>query len=166
MKKLVVVGNGGFAKEVEWIINRINSVEPTWDFLGFIDDSPSLQVVGDDRFIIDYPEDLYVSIAIGTSSIRKKLYKQFKKNANVHFANLIDPSVLISDSVCIGEGNIICAGTIITVDVHLGNCNIINLDCTIGHDSIIYDFVTINPSVNVSGNVNIDNCCIVKIKSE
>lgn len=30
---------------------------------------------------------------------------------------------------------------------------IINLDCTLGHDDIIKDYVTIYPSVNVSGNV-------------
>ena len=39
---------------------------------------------------------------------------------------------------------------IIQVDIFLGNCNIINLDCTVGHDAHIDDFVTINPSVNIS----------------
>lgn len=34
---------------------------------------------------------------------------------------------------------------------------IINLDCTLGHDNIICDFVTIYPSVNVSGNM-VEEC--------
>lgn len=55
----------------------------------------------------------------------------------------------------IGEGTIICAGTIITVDIKIGNHVIINLDCTLGHDDVIEDYVTIYPSVNVSGNVTI-----------
>ena len=74
------------------------------------------------------------------------------------FATLVDPSALVSNRVDIGEGSIICAGTIITVDIKIGNHVIINLDCTIGHDDVIEDFVTIYPSVNVSGNVLIGEC--------
>lgn len=58
----------------------------------------------------------------------------------------------------IGEGTIICAGTIIIVDIRIGNHVIINLDCAISHDDVIEDFVTINPSVNVSRNVVIGQC--------
>lgn len=36
---------------------------------------------------------------------------------------------------------------------------IINLDCTLGHNDVIGDFVTIYPSVNGSGNVSVGECC-------
>ena len=40
MKKLVIVGAGGHGRELlEWVYD-INKIEPTWDFLGFIDDNP------------------------------------------------------------------------------------------------------------------------------
>lgn len=159
MKKLVIVGNGGFAKEVKWLVERINLKTPTWNFLGFIDnDKNALNVVGDDRFIHDYQNELYVSIAIGTSEIRRDLYRFYKENLNIRFPNLIDPDVVFSNHILWGEGNIICAGSILTVDISIGNCNIINLDCTIGHDAIIEDFITINPSVNISGNTVIKAC--------
>ena len=58
----------------------------------------------------------------------------------------------------IGEGTIICAGSIITTNVIIGDHVIVNLDCTIGHDDIIRDFATLYPSVNVSGNVIIEPC--------
>ncbi|SFI32288.1 hypothetical protein SAMN04487830_14213 [Pseudobutyrivibrio sp. OR37] len=64
----------------------------------------------------------------------------------------------MSKRVKVGEGTIICAGTIITVDVTIGNHVIINLDCTLGHDDIINDYVTMYPSVNVSGCCNIGEC--------
>lgn len=153
MKKLVIVGSGGFARETEWLVERINHHVPTWDFLGFIDnDNNSNRVIGDDQFIIEYKSELFVAIAIGTSKIRQKLFEIYKKNPNIQFPNLIDPSVMYSERIRWGVGNIICAGTIITVDVKIGSCNIINLDCTVGHDCIIENFVTINPSVNLSGN--------------
>ena len=67
--------------------------------------------------------------------------------------------MIISNRVNIGEGCIICAGNIITVDITIGNHVILNLDCTVGHDAKIYDYVTINPSVNVSGNTVVGECC-------
>ncbi len=79
-------------------------------------------------------------------------------NPETHFATLIDPSVEMSDRVTVGEGTIICAHTIITVNISIGNHVIINLDCTIGHDSVLNDFVTLYPSVNVSGITTIGYC--------
>lgn len=37
MKDIVIVGVSGFAGEITWFIDRINSVEPYWNFLGYID---------------------------------------------------------------------------------------------------------------------------------
>lgn len=158
MKKLVIAGSGGFAGEVEWLIKRINAKGPVWDFLGFIDNErKGPDIVGNDDFVIHHTEELYVSVAIGSPGIREKIYRLYKTNPKVRFANLVDPGVLLSDSVCMGEGNIICAGSILTVNISMGNCNIINLNCTVGHESELGDFVTVNPGVNISGNVRIDS---------
>ena len=162
MKNIVIVGKGGFGREVEWLIERINSVNPTWNVLGYIDNNLSDEgVIGDDDFIINYEDELHVAIAIGNSKAREKIYNKYIVNPNIKYPNLIDPSVLFSSSVKIGIGNIICAGTIMTVDISIGNCNIRNLDCTVGHDSTIANFVTINPSVNISGNVRLGKCILI-----
>ena len=64
----------------------------------------------------------------------------------------------MSDLIQLGRGNIICAGTILTVNIQIEDFCIINLDCTIGHDDVLDSFVTIYPSVNVSGNVHVGQC--------
>lgn len=71
---------------------------------------------------------------------------------------MIHPSVIYSESVNFGEGSIVCAGNIITVNIEIGKHVIINLDCTIGHDANIGDYSTILPSVNVSGFVKTEEC--------
>ena len=152
MKDLVIVGDGGFGKEVEWLVKHINDKEPTWNFIGFISkETQNPNVIGDDDYVINYNKELYVAIAMGTSGLRENLYNAYRINPNIRFANLIDPGVECSERILMGDGNIICAGTIMTVDITIGNCNIINLDCTVGHDAVIGDFVTVNPSVNISG---------------
>ncbi len=158
-KDLILIGASGFGREVAWLVERINAVESTWNLLGFLDDNPELAgqyvddypVLGPSASAANYP-DAWFSCAIGASKIRKQVIEQL---GDVKFATLIDPSVLCSDRVTIGEGTIICAGTIIAPDISIGKHVIINLDCTAGHDDVLRDFVTLYPSVNVSGNTTI-----------
>ena len=164
MKDLYIIGAGGFGREVAWIVERINFMKPIWNLKGFIDDNETLwgskegeyHVFGGCEYLSAL-EDVYAVCAVGSSNVRKKIIEKLK-DTSVKFATLVDPSVLYSNSVKIGEGAIVCAGTIITVDVNIGDHVIVNLDCTIGHDAVIDDFVTIYPSVNVSGNVLIGEC--------
>lgn len=162
MQDIVIVGAGGFGREVEWLIERINKCNLQWNIIGFADDNLEKgTVIGHSKVVyniddlINTNRKIDVVIAIGNAKVRKEVYNKLKDNLNIVFPNLIDPSVIIED-IELGKGNIICAGTIITVNVNIKDFVIINLDCTIGHDDIINNFVTIYPSVNVSGNVKID----------
>ena len=163
MKDLIIFGASGFGREVAWVVERINKANLTWNLLGFMDDDDSIQdsvingykVLGKTGDVKEYPDAFFVC-AVGASRVREKIIKNMKMvNPNIKFGTVIDPSVEISDLVKIGEGTIICAHTIITVNISIGNHVIINLDCTIGHDAILNDFVTLYPSVNVSGITNI-----------
>ena len=163
MKDIIIFGASGFGREVAWLIERINNDSPTWNILGFMDDNDSIQgeiingykVIGNTNDVSKYP-DAYFVCAVGASKIREKIISNMKNiNPDIKFGTVIDPSVEMSDLVTIGEGTIICAHTIITVNIEIGNHVIINLDCTIGHDAILNDFITLYPSVNVSGITNI-----------
>lgn len=164
MKDLYIIGAGGFGREVAWLVERINEKGPTWNIKGFIDDNELLWGTMEDDYKVvggcEYLKtlgDVYAVCAVGSARIRKIIIEEFKET-EVKFATVIDPSVITSKRVEIGEGTIICAGTILTVDIKIGNHVIINLDCTFGHDDIIEDFVTVYPSVNVSGNVVVGQC--------
>jgi sugar O-acyltransferase (sialic acid O-acetyltransferase NeuD family) len=75
----------------------------------------------------------------------------------VSFPTLIHPNVIIGhDFVNIGEGSIICASNIITVNINIGKFVILNLQCTVGHDTSIKDYCSFMPSVNISGEVLIE----------
>lgn len=163
MKDLIIFGASGFGREVAWLVERINKMEPTWNLLGFMDDDKSIhgtvingyKVLGNTGDVSRY-SDAYFVCAVGAPGTREKIVRNMRAvNPKIKYGIVIDPSVVISNIVEIGEGTIICAHTIITINISIGNHVIINLDCTIGHDAVIKDFVTLNPSVNVSGNTNI-----------
>ena len=170
MKDIVIVGAGGFGREVAWLIERINDVKADWNLLGFVDDNEEVlgtevngyKVLGN----IDWLNklELNVATAIGDPIVKKKITERLKDSKNV-YPVLIDPNVICSDRVVLGEGSIICAGTIITVDIKIGNHVIVNLDCTVGHDAVIGDYSTVLPSVNISGFANIGNCVSIGTSS-
>lgn len=163
MRRLAIIGAGGFGREVAWLVERINRVSSTWKLIGFIDDNKEIHgslvgaypVLGGCEWLNDHKDDTYAVCAIGSSTIRRNVINNLE---GVKFATIIDPSVIISDKVTIGKGSIICAGTIVTVNVEIGLHVVINLDCTIGHDAVIEDFVTLYPSVNISGNTYLEEC--------
>ena len=157
--KIVIIGAGGFGKEVLWTLLEQNKISETFEILGFIDDDTKLhgkiiqqkKVLGGlDWFEKKSAKNVQCVIAIGSGLIRKKIATLLEK-MDIKFATIIHPSVIMSESVRIGKGTIIQAGTVITVDVQIGNhCRIDNA-CTIAHDSIIEDFVDLSPGVHING---------------
>lgn len=164
MKDLVIVGAGGFGREVAWLVEEINEVSKEWNLIGFIDENKEMhetlingyEVLGGIDWLKD--KDIYYVCAIGNSKIRKDIVEKINK-FQVKAATIIHPSVLMNKKyVEVGEGSIICASSILTVNIKLGKHVILNLDCTVGHDAILKDFVTVYPSVNISGNCRINEC--------
>lgn len=163
MKEIYIIGASGFGREVAWLINELNE----WIIKGFIDDDENLQnqaineipVIGNIFSLVGIEEEINVIIAIANPIIRKKIVNKLSLNNNIKFPNIVSKDAKLSNFVEMGVGNIICAASILTTNITLGDFNHINLSCTIGHDVILSDYVTIYPSVNVSGAVNIGDCC-------
>ena len=162
-EKYFIIGSGGFAKEVYFLAKECLGYES--DFGGFIDFEPTklLMTIGSEKFpILDEKSfleketnfnSIQLYIGIGDPKILQKLQIKF---ANYFFPNLIHPSFVgDKDSIHFGNGNIITAGCIFTVDIQIGSFNIFNLNTTIGHDSVIGDCNVFNPAANISGGVNI-----------
>ena len=163
MKNIAIFGAGGFGREVKMLIDQINEKEPVWHFAGYYSDdfsntkvSAKEQLGGMDA-LNRVSEKLFLVIAIGSPAVKRKIISNIS-NPNISFPTLIHPNVQIGASnVSIGNGCIICAGNILTVDISMGDHIILNLACTVGHDTMIGDFCSFMPGVNISGEVNIEN---------
>ena len=163
MKDLIIIGGGGFAKEVIWLANDCNR-----RVRGVLDDSvethntqiQGAEVLGDVSSWVNYKDCDFI-IAIGSPRTRLKVLERMLTFGKPEFATLIHPSVWLSNTVSIGKGSIICAGSILTADVNLGKHNILNLNVTVGHECEFADYVTVAPMVAVSGNVKLE--CLVEV---
>jgi sugar O-acyltransferase (sialic acid O-acetyltransferase NeuD family) len=163
LKPIAIFGAGGFGLEVAMLIEQINEVKTQWEIIGFFDDGePAGKVMngytllGGTQKLNTWPSDLNLVLALGIPKTKKSVFESIT-NPRVCFPVLIHPSVILGSRkyVTIGEGSIICAGSIITTNISIGRHVILNLACTVGHETQIGDYSSFMPTCNVSGEVTI-----------
>lgn len=145
---VTVIGAGGFADEVALYLRRSfnNATIVNYVHTGYVKDGL--------KDLHEIKNGYLPFIAIGDPNTKERIVKQLGK---MEYRTLVFG---FSGSI-IGEGSIVCPGTIITTNVEIGRHVIVNINCTVGHDSVIGDFSTLSPGVHVSGNVNIGRRCYV-----
>lgn len=154
MKK-VFIGYGGFCREI--------IADMGYKLKCFVDDK--FHVEGETYRLSEFDPSKYEAlIVVGDPKLRKSIADNLPKETK--FWNYISKHAVIMDNFkSIGLGNIICAGTIITTNVSIGNHVQLNLSTTVGHDTVISDYVTTAPDVSISGNVDIGDCVYFGTKS-
>jgi len=158
---MVIIGAKGFAKEVLQIFHQNNQIEN----LCFFDDVNSyentllfekykiLQNFEEVKNIfIDNPKFV---LGIGNPKNRSVITKNFTSIGGV-LCSAISPFANIGNYNNIIESGVnIMTGTVITNDVSIKQGALLNLNCTVGHDSYIGQYAEICPGVHISGNVKI-----------
>lgn len=161
MKQIGIYGAGGFGREVAWVIESLNKKTLEYELVGFIDDDEKLQgkilngwpVYGLDQVRAKFPG---ISVVSGIGHPRPRRATMEKAMAiGLQATTVIHPNVEYSRWVHIGSGTIICPGCLLTTNIVLGKQVQINMDCTIGHDVELEDYVTLAPGVHISGYVKI-----------
>ncbi len=162
-KTIIIIGAGGFAREVLDIFDACNDAGDHYDVLGYVVEpafgTPGTLVSGKPVLGgLDCLRDRYRNVSVicgvGSPELRRRLVMETGKYG-ARFCSLIHPSVQMSRRNSIGSGVVIAAGCILTNHIRLGDHVQVNLDCTIGHDAVFGDFVTVAPGTHISGAVKI-----------
>lgn len=168
--KNYIIGTSGFAKEIE---NILFDNSPSCEVFFVSENSNdtfnkkinSREVISEKLFL-DIKEEILCYIAVGNPIIKNKIYNKLKQNSNISFPNLISRRAIFDSRFSkMGFGNILCQGTIITINVEIGNFVTLNLNSTVGHDTVLKNFITVSPGVNISGNVSVGNQCYLGTNS-
>lgn len=159
--RLVIVGAGGFGREVIDIVEALNDAGATLELLGFVDDGSVDETLLRRRGygVVGRTADLpgldaaYV-IAIGDGHARARIDEELTR-AGCEAATLIHPSVTIGGDSRIGEGCILAAGSRVTTNVTLGRHVQLHVNAAVGHDAVLDDCASVFPGATVSGNVHL-----------
>jgi len=162
---LLIYGAGGLGREVHSLVNALDRFET----IGFLDDGikketlvKGIRVLGGLEVLNSFDLPVNLVLALGNPVSKSLLAKKIDPS-RVHYPILKHPSVILQDetTVQIGEGSILCAGSIFTTDIRIGNHVLINLNCTIGHDTSIGNNSSLMPGTNVAGGVAIGESVLV-----
>jgi sugar O-acyltransferase (sialic acid O-acetyltransferase NeuD family) len=161
MKQLVIIGAGGFGREVLSWARQSPAHGTEWTVRGFLDDNPdSPGIAGLDVLrlggVRDYrpaADDVF-TCAIGRVDVKQRCIEAVRAAGGV-FVPIIHRNVVIGDRVKLGEGVILCPGVIVCPDARIGNFVSVNLHSTIAHDCRVGDWTQIHCHVDVTGNVKV-----------
>ncbi|MDH4093071.1 MAG: acetyltransferase [Cyclobacteriaceae bacterium] len=162
---LLIYGAGGFGREVLSLVNAIDGFQAS----GFLDDGVpkdtvvnGMKVLGGLEVLESFDHIVNLVLAIGDPAAKALLVSKLDLS-RIRFPILRHPSVIIQDeaTVKIGVGSILCAGSIFTTDIRIGDHVLVNLNCTIGHDTSIGHYTSLMPGVNVAGGVAIGDAVLI-----
>jgi len=160
---VVIVGAGGFGREVLQTVRAINANDGSINFCGFVDNvEPDKKLLlgidakclgNDDDFLLSPSAQNFV-LAIGNGASRERIAPKYLASA-LNAPQILHPTALVGDDVQLGEGTVVSAFACLTTHIQVGDFVHIDRSANIGHDSLIGDFVTIHPGAIVSGSVDL-----------
>lgn len=167
-QRLVILGAGGFGREVLDVIEAINeggaaSEAQHFEVLGFLDDGHpesatlapyDVKHLGSTAELGAMPRDVGFVVGIGNPTLRRRLVEE---HADRSQPALVHPSVTMGRAVTVGSGSVVCAGVRLTTNITIGRHVHLNLNSTVGHDARVHDYVTVSPLVAISGFVTLES---------
>lgn len=149
-------------REVACFIDMINKKEQKWNIIGFFDDDPALAgkdgVRGTVEDLNGLERETGVVIAVGNPAKRRDIVERLT-GKNLFFPNIICPDCCFfkEDDYKMGHGNIVGVGCLISLNVTLGDFNILNNHIALGHDVTVGDYNSMMLGTKVCGLCSIGN---------
>ena len=163
MKNLIIIGCGGFAREIYWHAHKSHGFGVEWKIKGFLDGDIKLaaadyallpaKVLGDVDGYSICADDVF-TCAIGTPHARKILCEKILSRGG-NFINIISKLAYVMPTVELGRGVIICPYVNIGDNAKLAEFVAVNDVSIIGHDAQIGNFSCIMPHAAISGKCQI-----------
>ncbi len=160
MKKLHIVGAGGFGRELHAWARQHPDHGQAWSIAGFLDDNPAA-LAGFGDFAPVRPltghrpaADEVFLCGLGLPPQKEQLVPPLLA-AGARFLTFVHPRALVGERVRLGVGVVLCPGAIVSADVELGDFAMVNLHATIGHDARLGAWCTLSAHGDVTGRVQV-----------
>lgn len=159
--ELLIFGAGGFGREVASWAERARWRGRAFRTLAFVDDHAAERTLNG-RAVLTLQEaaerhpGAYVLATVGSPSVRARMVARAQTAGLRATPPLIHPNAEYdAEYVRVADGVVICAGSVLTVNIEVHEHVQINLDCTVGHDAVLGAYATLSPGVHISGNVTL-----------
>jgi len=160
--QLLIFGAGGFGREVAAWAHRAQWQGRGFEVVALIDDNAaSPELNGHEVLSLAQAAERHpaagVLVTVGSPQLRERLIAKAAQAGLRPAPPVIHPTVEYDhEYVSFAEGVVVCAGSILTVNIDVQAHVQINLDCTVGHDAVLGAYSTLSPGVHISGNVTLE----------
>lgn len=161
LPQLVIIGAGGFGRELLAWARQSIQFNHEWTIKGFIDDNPSA-LAGKNTpapwlgTVVDYqpaPDEVFLC-AIGTPAAKRHCSEMIAGRGG-RFTRLIHRTAVMADNVEMAEGVILCPYAVVSANNRLGRGVVVNLHSSVDHDCEVGDWTQINCHCDLTGGVRI-----------
>ncbi|MCL1808739.1 MAG: NeuD/PglB/VioB family sugar acetyltransferase [Clostridiales bacterium] len=158
MKKLIIIGAGGFGREVlQYALDIKEAGAADWEIAGFLDDnikaldgySCEYGIVGT---VVEHKitgEHVYIC-AIGDPKTKLGICRRFL-NEDAEFINVVHPKAYVARNCKMGFGVVLCPNSSVTTNVAIGSFVAIDVNSICSHDVKIGDGCTISHFCDLTG---------------
>jgi sugar O-acyltransferase (sialic acid O-acetyltransferase NeuD family) len=161
LPKLVIIGAGGFGREMLAWARQSLQFETEWTIKGFIDDNVDAlagkntpaRVLGTVDDYAPAPEDVFVC-AMGMPEFKRRCCEIIASRGG-RFTQLIHRTTVMGDNVELAEGVVLCPYTVVTANNRLGRCVAVNLHSSIDHDACVDDWSQVNCHCDLTAAVRV-----------
>jgi sugar O-acyltransferase (sialic acid O-acetyltransferase NeuD family) len=155
---IVILGSYGLAKEFYFYIKRSKPHIKNFIFVNDLEDGQTELNLNGCKYHVEknwnFDKKFYFVVAVGNPVIKKILVNKALSIGLKPIKTIVDIYATVLDENCsLGVGGLIAPGCILTTNIKLGNYVTLNLNTTVGHDTVIGDFCTTNPGVHISGEI-------------
>lgn len=157
MRELLIVGAGGFGREVCSMLPECLGYGTEWIVKGFLDDTEDplggfpgyAPIIAPIHGYVPQPNDVFIC-ALG--SVRgKKHCVEHLLSQGAEFITIIHQNTVLGKNAVMGKGCLICRGVTIGCDAHIEDYVTLQAGCMIGHDSCIASWCHCHPRVFMGG---------------
>jgi sugar O-acyltransferase (sialic acid O-acetyltransferase NeuD family) len=161
MKNLVIIGAGGFGREMFAAAREAVGYGDTFTVKGFLDGKPSAldgfsgypEIIGAPETYRIEEDDVFIT-ALGSIAARRRCAFMIEERGG-RFISVIHRSASIGPNVTVGDGSFVAHNAVLTADVKVGRHSCVFHGTVIGHDTVLDDFTHVYSLVSVGGNVHI-----------
>jgi sugar O-acyltransferase (sialic acid O-acetyltransferase NeuD family) len=163
MKNLIIIGAGGFGREVYSLALDCIANGSLLNIKGFLDSNPTAlasyenypPILNNEIEYKPQEEDVFI-IALTSIVGKRNCYNEIISKGG-EFISIIHPTAIIMQNITVGMGCIIGRNCYIGNDCEIGNFVTTNYGAVVGHDNKIGDFSHIGPRSFIGGSTKIEN---------
>lgn len=157
MEQLIIVGAGGFGREVACWGAAASAAGAPWRPAGFLDDNPralhgamaELPLLGSISGFVP-ALGMVLVVAVGCPQMRRRLHESLAARG-ARFVNVIHPTALVARGAELGRGVVMAPHSVVSAGARIETGVVLNFHAVVQHDARVGAWSQINSHSDVGG---------------